>query len=337
MAETERKETESYNPLLYIGKCMYSEIKERCSYTTDAKKQFKELLEESIPVLIAAATSGFVTTLIEYISEDSEYKEASQCGQAIVYAVLAYVVGYFLTIQLKQQLEFKSNRSSLIIEWIEKQELTEVLFGLFAENSAFAWREFINIFILKIIYLNYGGFGPSLGTWLLCFCIFSIIMCCSIYVLKSKLVSKDLQNLLLEFNSDAFSFPLAFSITVLIALGFTSIGANYTDNHGYLYEWKDDDNHDDSADSNSYYNLYAIIITILVALILVIEDRCCSIPHSNELEMELEFNNPRISSDRNDKASNLLHQGTNEANQGENQDQNITYQAILELWHNFLG
>jgi hypothetical protein len=332
MAESERKEGESSNPLVCVAKCICAEIKQRCSQSPDAKKQFGELLEESIPVLVAAAASGFVTTLIEYISEDSEYKEASQCGQAIVYAVLAYFVGYFLTIKLKQQLETKNSRSSLV-EWIEKQELTEVLFGFFAENSAFAWREFINIFVLKIVYLNY-GFGPSLGTWFLCFTIFCILMCCSIFILQSNLVSKDLQNLLLEFNSDAFSFPLAFSITVLIALGFTQIGANYTDSHGYLYEWKDDDSneHDDSADSNSYYNLYAIIVTILVALILVIEDRCCWSVHSNELEMELEFNNPRMSQDRNDRTVAVIPQGKQSERGG-----NVTYQATLELWHNLLG
>ena len=122
-------------------KCCTGYLK-RWGYKPLAKKYFKELTLGAIPIIFAASFSTFMITLIEYIAEDNEEeKDGLIAGQTFIYAALTYLLGLFLSIRLK--LDLQSKNPTQITEWLEKQKFTEVVFGIFAESSAFALKEFL--------------------------------------------------------------------------------------------------------------------------------------------------------------------------------------------------
>jgi hypothetical protein len=304
-------------------------VKQKLGYSPTSKRFFKELTMQSIPVFIAASFSAFISTLIEYNSEDAENKDAAECGQAFVYAFSAYVLGIIFTMVLKVKLN-QENRSNSMI-WLENQKLEEFLFGFFAENTAFAWKEFLTIFILKIVYLEY-EIGPAFGSWLLWLSIFSLTTAVTGVILRLAKCSRGFSELITEYNADSFSFPLAFALAVILAEGLTQIGAGITNQHGYLYEWQDDEG-GETDDSNShslssYYYLYCLFVSMIAASILLLEENfCCQ--SFFEAEEEIENINPRgsIARERSDRSLQVPDENS----------WKLLNVEFVQFWHNFLG
>lgn len=336
-------------PFRAVGNYCYRKL----VYKPLAKKYFKELTYSSIPVFLAAAFSSFIMSLIKYISEESKGDRIdNECIQTFFYSISAYVIGYYLSIIYKQALV--ANEKSSFVRWTEFNEYTEIIFGFLAENSAFAWREFVNTFVLKILYLRY-GWGQAAGGWFLILFVFSSMTLVSGSFVKWLKMDKNLKDLLIEFDADSFALPLAFSFTVLWALGFELIGAEYVDKSGYLYEWKDDDSEEESSGVNSLYYIYLLFISCLAALILVLEDRFC-FKCVGSVENSLESYNPRVSQTESDVIAEVYRQehpppvssssaidtsvmhGV-ELNQKTLQqlEAKVIFSEWIELWHNFLG
>eukprot|EP01040_Poterioochromonas_malhamensis_P013646 gene13646-15035_t len=313
--------------------CLYYQI----FYSPLAKKYFKVLVFQAIPVLIAAAFSGFAMSLISYIADDEEEGDRvdNECLQAFAYSLITYISGYFLTIRLKQALE-QQEQSSWIV-WLEQRQLTGIIFGIFAESSGFAWREFVNTFVLKIIYLRY-GWGEALGAWLLMIVVFATFSASSGIIMNHFRFPSSYKELLIEYNADSFALPLAFSITVLWAVGCDLLGENYVDQTGYLFEWKDDDSDESSFVMNPYYYAYVLCISFLVSLLLVAEDRFC-LPWFHQAESRIEAEDPRQHSETMIPFDQALEEGWNSF------DDRTTFlqkdvsqvEAVIEMWHGFLG
>lgn len=309
-------------PLKECGRCLYS----RVTYTPLARRYFKELVYQSIPVFLAASFSSFVMSLIRYIAEEGEGDHIdNECIQSIVYAIISYIIGYFLSIQLKQAIE--SKEKSNFINMLENAEFTEIIFSTLAECTGFAWREFINIFLLKILYLRY-GWGPALGGWFLILFVFIIISLVSGKMMQSLSFPTSDKELLIEYNSDSFALSLSFSITVIWALACELIGAEYVDKSGYLYEWKDDDYEEESSGVNGYYYIYIFIISVVVALILVFEDRYC-FQWFRQAEERIDAHRPRLDNPPDSSTEIIVSSLKNSSSD--------SVEVVVELWHSFLG
>lgn len=294
-------------------------------YTPESKRSFKTLINGSIPICIASATAAFVTSIIEYIAEDHEDKHASECGQVFVYAIITYVGGKILTYKLHQAIHTKEKRNA-VVEWIVEKDIQHLLFGLFAENSGFAWKEFGISLALKLIYLEH-GWGAAFGSWCLSIAIFSIVTTLSglFFRLWFHDINHKLAELFVEFDADSFALALAFVITSLWGIGIDGLGVGYINHHSYLYEWADDETDDGYSGVNSYYLLYTFCITSLVSVILVVEERCGLEDNKENEELHLE--------DKSDSQTSIM---SGPANTLDHAHISIR-ESFFELWHNFLG
>jgi hypothetical protein len=270
-----------------------------CSYTPSVKRCLKELLFESIPVSIAASLSQFVQCIIAFITSHAskhEYAINLEIGQTLIYCLFVFCFGRYFTYRLKTLTDVTEVDKSPWIKFLEKQEYVSILFGIFAENAGFAWKQFAVLLILTFFYQQHDLLGAIFIflTWIIiCLCIF--VFCYWISYCYFKLDHEKYYDVLSDYDSDAFALSVAFVTVVLLAL---MIGMY--DEKGYLFEWEtyrkaasDDTLADDSVDDYSYsysftsnddssdlnpavnpfYAIDCFLVTFLICLVLVIEDR----------------------------------------------------------------
>jgi hypothetical protein len=233
------------------------------------------LITASIPVFIAAGISSFVTPIIEYIAHEHGNVDAVETGLSFLYAILAYIIGKQLT-HLVKATEL-STPDSWLIQRLKSEKTISILYGLFAENSAFAWKEFLIIFLLKYLY-NEHAFGASFGGWLMMVTIFLSFSAISIFWEKKLIKNLHIYHHLLEFDEEAFALSIAFTWTVIFTFALQGLGVVFISDDSYLYHVSNgesdgehtDDDHSHSPQGNFYF-LYASIITLAVSIFLVVE------------------------------------------------------------------
>jgi hypothetical protein len=271
-----------------------------CSYTPSVKRCLKELLFQSIPVSIAASLSQFVQCIIAFITSHAskhEYAINLEIGQTLIYCLIVYGFGRYFTYRLKTLIDVSEVNKNPWIKFLEKQQYISIIFGIFAENSGFAWKQFAVLVILTFFYQQHDLIGTIFIflTWIfICLCIF--VFGYWISHCYFKLDHEKYYDVLLDYDSDAFALSVAFVTVVILAL---MIGMY--DEKGYLFEWEtyrktsDDDTQlgDDSVDDYSYtysftsnddsndldpainmfYSIDCFFVTFLICLVLMIEDR----------------------------------------------------------------
>jgi len=235
-----------------------------------------ELITATIPVFIAAGISSLVGPIIEYIAEEHGNVDAVEIGLSFLYAILAYVIGKCLTFLLKST-EVNSPDSP-VIKRLQSEKLLSILYDLFGETSAFAWKEFLVLFIIKLAYLEY-GFGPAFGIWIMMVFIFLLVTTISVYTAKLLVKNHEIYHALLEFSEDSFALSIAFTITAISIYGLEGLRVHFARKGGYIDsaghggnegEIVDDDG---GLDDNTVLNflLFASIVTTVVALVIYLD------------------------------------------------------------------
>jgi hypothetical protein len=296
-----------------------------CKWTPSVRKAFKDLVFAAIPVFIAVAVSEFVQSIISYITFQSkaEYPINIQIGQKLVYCLIIYGFGKYVSYIIQRNLIEPEDSKTRLIRYLEKNQYIPVLFGILAENSSFAWKEFAVTVILTFFYQDF-GLGLSFLIFLIWVVICFFLIALSYFIIHSVfLLDHEIYyEVLADFDSDSFGLSVAYVLTVLWALFSNKVGMNIFDEAGYLFEWQtqkgnghsssspvttddataagyDDQNQqeyysyyyspagDDAQVNGSFspwYYLYAFGVTCLVATIFLMEERSGCVKYEEEEE-----------------------------------------------------
>ena len=162
-----------------------------------------ELLSAAVPVFLAAGVSNFVTSIIHLISESANDPEQAVILQAFVYAVLTSIFGKYFLYLIHMNMNEKSAGGS-INHWLHKNKYTSLTSNFLIENAGFAWKEFLIIFLMEIVYVDY-GFGAAFGAWLAWIGIYVLIIIISAWVISYfRHIPYHLRIELLSFHCEAF-------------------------------------------------------------------------------------------------------------------------------------
>jgi hypothetical protein len=212
-----------------------------CKWTPSVRKAFKDLVFAAIPVFIAVAVSEFVQSIISYITFQSkaEYPINLQIGQKLVYCLLIYGFGKYVSYIIQRNLIEPEGSKTRLIKYLEKNQYIPVLFGILAENSSFAWKEFAVTVILTFFYQDF-GLGLSFLSFLIWVMICFFLIALSYFIIHSVfLLDHEIYyEVLADFDSDSFGLSVAYVLTVLWALFSNKVGMNIFDEAGYLFEWQ---------------------------------------------------------------------------------------------------
>jgi hypothetical protein len=229
-----------------------------------------QILEASLPVFIAAGISNAASSIIEGVASESENEDISvEIIQFIIYACIVNIVGKGITYMLL--VDEKDNSENKIFSVIRKYKMSKLFISVVSENSGFAWKEFFVVLALNYSYTEF-GWGPGFATWIISIIFFVANMYVSSYVQRSFCgLDKQMNQRLLQFDSEASALPLSFVLTVLIVLGLSGLGPFFVSESSYLYSWSED--YEDSVygtKSNNweYYFIYATLLSFLVACLL---------------------------------------------------------------------
>jgi hypothetical protein len=301
-------------------------------------RAFYDLLCSSLPVFLAAGINNFVGSVIRLISETSEEPEAAELGQALVYALITYFLGKYLNHLIRIVSIDSSYDKSPFVQNIKSLKLFPLFVQLLTENTAFAWKEFMLVFVMKMVFEE-DGFGAALGLWIGMVIFFICIMgfsglwigYCYRHSKQGKLFEQSL-----EYDADAFSLGTAVVLTALLGKGFAGIGIDYLDSDSYLYSYEREDDTVTNNTGGSYFALYFSIVLILTTSLLMIEDRFFVNENadSNSPESNIEKQSPSLELETSLTSSH-------QAESGE-----ITYinfsleqfqEGLVDYYHNTMG
>lgn len=333
-----------------------------------------QVLRSSIPVFIAAGVNNFVSSLIEYIAEESEHPIRSLIFQSLAYTIIVFLLGKCVVCYVRKQQQetedakripsYNPSRDNSIVTvssfggptpppapvihqsrlWqnITKYQLDEFLCSTVTENSGFAWKEFLVIYILEYFNEEYGYVG-AWGMWIMWVGIFLISLRLFNRFQKKFHLNHHLSALLSHFDTEAYAFAIAYVFSALVALGFQEDGMRYVNNESFLFEWKHDD---DGSHEDTGYNFgtvyYYFAVSFFVGAILMLEDLYCKVSpdqsHSeshHDVHSELrDDNSVAITKDGDTVDGHNIRESVFEHMLGMDPHEQST---IRNLWHNILG
>lgn len=307
-----------------------------CGPTAEDKKRVKyltrissfSLLEASLPVFIAAAIANAAEAIIVGIGEETI---ALLIVQYMLYATIVYVVGKSITGVLYRDEENNSDHAFFVA--IRKYKLSKLIRHVAAENSGFAWKEFFVTLALRLAFDEH-GWGAAFAAWLAAVAFFVSAIFLSNWVQRAVLgVGLSTNDKLLSFDADAAALPLAFVLTVLLALGMRGLGAGFVSESSYLYAWNDQ--FEENAPGGPYtFDVcfaYALVVSLVVGSILALSNTA---EEREEAQAEADHSAGSFQIEANAAGTAEL---TAPRRDGGWFRDSSPVDACRELWENFLG
>ncbi|RYG70110.1 hypothetical protein EON64_01100 [archaeon] len=234
----------------------------------------RDLLYAAVPVFVAASISNFVTSLIEYIAEESENQEAVEISLSVVVAFLLYLYGKYFTLLMAATPSTNSESASCsqsIKIFLEKTRLLGPVLRVASENAGFMIKDFLVQLLMNTVYAE-RGFGEALGLWLLCVAFCTAAIQASAHLHKAAGCEPEQQARLMHYDCDAFSLGVAYVLTALLAQGSGQAGFRYLSSSSYIYSYENDQDDDGSGADNSYLYTYVLVSTLCVGMVLMTEE-----------------------------------------------------------------
>ena len=217
-----------------------------------ARKYLDELFDGSLPVFVAAAVSRAVSAILTAIVGDGS--ASVEIGVTFCYALcIAHSIGYLYA--------YLRPSSGAYFHYF---------FHLFTENAGFAWKQTISLMIL--LFINTGNeTGLAFIIWL------TVVVAIMLFVVLSNMIqfhilkpSHHAIDHLLCFVSEAFALPIAYGFNVVVTSLF------YVDaSSSYLSSVDDKVPGNTSTHLGNFFIIYAVVITLLLALAQYYSDHCC--------------------------------------------------------------
>eukprot|EP01040_Poterioochromonas_malhamensis_P011400 gene11400-12429_t len=350
-----------------------------CSYTPPIRKYLKETIYASIPISIAAALSQFIQSIITYITVKNRSSHGNnsinlQIGQTLVYCLIMFSGGKYFT-YLIQQCVLQKKEDNSWFNFFHKNQYIPLILNLLAENAGFAWRQFAVLIVLSYFYQNYDvGAASSYKNYHEVLSDFdSDALALSVAYVATVLLAifmneifgsnfVDEEGYLFEWQSkssghashgssstdDGTSPPATDDGAIYLASETSSQYYNY-----YSYYYSTDDSQEDNS-FNGFYFVYCIVVTLLIAVVFLIEDRngCLDTENSEDDPEKIDNQdtggdvlNPITSSkEKNDveaKFQNLEIEEVKHANVEVEESKKKFYSFVRNIyqdfWHTFLG
>ncbi len=323
-----------------------------------------------------AVHNNFVSSLIEYIAEDSEDHVGSLIGQSLAYTIIVFVLGKIIIYNIrKKQHEVEeankhipshnpSRENSIVTvssyatnvanpppvvhkskwwDFVSKYKLDEFVCSTCTENAGFAWKEFLVIYVLEFFNEEY-GYGAGWGMWVMWVGIFIISLRMFGRFQKRLQLSPHLGALMLHFDTEAYAFAIAYVLSALIALGFQEEGAQYVRNDSFIFEWKHDDDtaHESNEVGNDGTVAYFSAVSFFVGIILLMEELCFKLPSDDDMEVDRAHTNLHEEPEYDHGVT--ITKGPDEGSEiRESMFEHMLgvdpheQSALMNLWHNTLG
>lgn len=204
---------------------------------------------DSLPVLTAATITRASSAIVNAINYQNSSNLSFVIGLNLAIAVIfGYVLGLIVMIKLNDSNSFN-----------------QYLHRLSIENSSFLWQTAVTLIIIKWIY-NGENYFVAIGSWIAVVFIVILILYFSNLIRHIWFIShitNEVQENLIEFDSETFSLSIAFGLTMIIA---SAIYSNASPN--YLSGIDDiqpiDDDNFNARIAEWCFILYAIFITAFI-------------------------------------------------------------------------
>lgn len=268
------------NSSCYYRCCLTRNSPLRKKYLNLQRDCFIKLIKTSLPIFVAAGIANSVSAVILYISNCNGNDTRIEITLSFFYALLSYLISKFFIFGLYHQ----HYQHYSIIKWLQSQYMIELIEEICKEHTAFALKELLVVIVLRKYYQE-NGLGTSFGSYFIALVICFLVIFCSKYIIVHILPINNiiLQNDLIQFDAVSFAFPFAYLFTVLFGLFAIQEHFGFFRQNGYLFRWESNDlsanrykyQDDDFVGfgaSGSLYFFYAIIVTVLTSLILVLEE-----------------------------------------------------------------
>lgn len=210
-------------------------------------------------VFVGAAITGCVGSLIESANEEH------RLGLILVYALLMYFVGKYVTV-ICSQIEAKALASSKGVGKSfspSDHSLMNYYSRVCSEICGFAFKDLFVFVLLEQIYTSSDVNYLFLAWVIAVICVVLVIVVMNIIENKWLFSDHYVMEALIDFESDAFALPLSYSLIVVISLGI-GIAPSW----GFIYLWNPNKPGSGSAGYHVSFEYYfALVMTFLAAFL----------------------------------------------------------------------
>ena len=212
---------------------------------------------------MAAGFNYSVTSILLAATAEAFY---AQLVSLLIYTVIVINTGKILTFHMLRD-ECLPSRNPLFT-LVRKHRLSPFFRHVISESAGFAWKELFLYYIFRYALERDGGVEQAIYGWL------TMVVFIASWIIISSHVQKRFFNFdenlhvnLLHYDTEMFALPIAFNLTVLIAVLSEYWGFGFVSPNSYLFTWKR--NYGEKSTSQTlylpFYIAYATAVTFIVA------------------------------------------------------------------------